>query len=229
VKPLFKQLYYRLASLNLGLWLLAGVMLALAVGSFSPAGSEGAGLNEMPLFLWLRRAPLPFSWWLWIAVLLMVVLCLNTVVCTIEALKRRGRSIAPHLMHAGFLLIVLAHLCSAYGGFKEQAVLEQGGSLGFPDGERLQVERISGESGAMGMLTSYRAVLRTGSGAAQTVQPNHPVFHKGFGIYLKEVQLAPTPVALFEIHREPGALPALLGALLFLAGNLMLLAQRGKR
>jgi hypothetical protein len=226
---LLKQLYFRLASLNLGLWLLGGVMLALAVGSFSPASSEAGGLNDMPLFFWLQRAPLGFSWWLWVAVILLVVLCLNTMVCTIEALKRKGRSIAPHLMHAGFLLIVVAHLFSAYGGFKDQAVLGEGGSLGFPDGERIRVERITGEPGPMGMLSSYRAQIRTASGSVHTVQPNHPMFHKGLGIYLKEVQLQPMPAALFEIHREPGAIPALVGALFFTIGNVMLLAQRRKR
>lgn len=226
---MLKQLYYRLASLDLGLWLLSGVMVALAIGSFSQGSSEGAGLNDMPLFLWLRRAPLPFSWWLWLSVILIAFLCLNATICTIEALKRKGRSIAPHLMHAGFLLVVFAHLFSAYGGFKEQVVVGEGGLIGFPDGARVQVERISGESGQYGMMTAYRAQLRQMNGTLSTVQPNSPLFHNGYGIYLKEIQLVPAPAALFEIHREPGALPALLGALFFIAGNLMLLAVRRKR
>lgn len=91
------------------------------------------------------------------------------------------------------------------------------------------MEGISGDTGAMGMLTAYRAGLRQMNGTLTTVQPNDPMFHKGFGIYLKQVELAPTPMALFEVHREPGALWALLGALLFTGGNLMLLAQRRKR
>jgi len=223
-----KQLYIRLSSLNLGLWLLSGVMLVLAIGSFSRGSSESAGLNDMPLLSWLQRAPLSFSWWLWLAVALLVVLCLNTVICSIEALRRKGRSIAPHLMHAGFLLVVLAHLFSAYGGFKDQVQLVEGSSIGFQDGARLQVEKISADVGPMGMMTSYRAEMRL-DGKVATVQPNAPLFHKGYGIYLKQVELIPPPVALVEIHREPGAIPALLGALLFTAGNLMLLAlRRGK-
>lgn len=222
---MLKQLYTRLSSLNLGLWLLSGVMLVLAVGSFSRGSSESAGLNDMPLLSWLQRAPLSFSWWLWLAVALLVVLCLNTVICSIEALRRKGRSIAPHLMHAGFLLVVLAHLFSAYGGFKDQVQLVEGSSIGFRDGERLQVEKISADVGPMGMMTSYRAEMRL-DGKLTTVQPNAPLFHKGYGIYLKQVELMPAPVALVEIHREPGAIPALLGALLFTAGNLMLLARR---
>ncbi|HBA88928.1 MAG TPA: cytochrome C biogenesis protein ResB [Geobacter sp.] len=222
---MLKRLYTTLCSLSLGLWLLAGVMLALAVGSFSRASSEGGGLNEMPLFYFLKEAPLSFSWWLWICVALIALLCVNALLCSIEALRKKGRSIAPHLMHAGFLLVVIAHLISAFSGFKQQMQLTEGGSIGFPDGERVQVERINFEMGQMGMMKNYRAELRVG-GAVKEVQPNQPVFHKGFGIYLKHVELTPAPVAIVEIHREPGAMAALLGALLFTAGNVMLLARR---
>ena len=224
---LLKKAYQTLISLTLGLWLMTGVMLTLAVGSFSRA-SMASGMNDMPLLVWLQRAPLSFSWWLWLCVGFIALLCLNAFLCTVEALRKKGRNIAPHLMHAGFLLMVLAHLASAYGGFKQQLQMSEGGSIGFPDGEQVIVERISGQVGPMGMMSAYRAELRLG-GTLHGVQPNGPLFHKGYGIYLKDVALEPRPVALFEVHREPGALAALIGALLFTAGNLMLLAQRRGR
>jgi len=62
-----------------------------------------------------------------------------------------------------------------------------------------------------------------------TMRPNRPFFYRGFGIYLKEVGFVPEPVALVEIHREPGAGWALAGALLFTAGNIVLLAVRRGR
>jgi hypothetical protein len=224
-----RQLHTRLCSLNLGLWLLTGVMLALAAGSFSSGSSEAGGLNDMPLFVWLQHAPFSYSWWLWLALALIAVLCLNTLLCSIEALRKKGRSIAPHLMHAGFLFIVLAHLFSAYGGFKQGLQLGEGGAIGFPDGEQLRIERIVTEVGPMGMLSGYRADFRLQNGALSGVEPNRPLFHRGYGIYLKHVELTPAPVALFEIHREPGAFLALLGALFFTAGNVMLLAKRRGR
>lgn len=225
---MLKKLYATFCSLNLGLWLMAGVMVTLAIGSFSKASSEGGGLNDMPLLFWLQRAPLGYSWWLWLCIACIAVLFVNALVCSIDALRKKGRSVAPHLMHAGFLLIVLAHLLSAYGGFKQQLQLPQGDSFGFPDGERVVVERITGEVGPMGMMSGYRADLRTSAGV-HGVQPNHPFFYKGYGIYIKDVALSPVPVALFEVHREPGALAAFIGALLFTAGNVMLLAQRRGR
>ena len=224
---MLKRLYATLCSLNLALWLMAGVMIALAIGSFSRAGMA-SGMNDMPLLIWLQQAPLSFSWWLWLYVAFLAMLCVNALVCSIEALRKKGRSIAPHLMHAGFLLVVVAHLFSAYGGFKQQLQMVEGGTIGFPEGDRVLVERISAEYGPMGMMSALRADLKL-NGEVQGVQPNHPLFHKGYGIYLKDVALTPRPVALFEIHREPGSLAALLGALLFTAGNLMLLAQRKGR
>lgn len=223
---MLKKLYATFCSLNLGLWLMTGVMVTLAAGSFTRASESG--INEMPLLFWLQRAPLSLSWWLWLCLVFLAVLFLNALICSIDALRKKGRSIAPHLMHAGFLLIVIAHLFSAYGGFKQQMQLTEGGTIGFPDGDQVLIERISGEAGPMGMLSSYRAQLRV-KGKIEEVQPNHPVFHQGYGIYLKEVALSPMPMALVEIHREPGAWAALLGALFFLAGNVMLLAQRKGR
>lgn len=224
---MLKAFYSHLTSLNLGLWLMVGVMLTLAIGSFS-GSSMASGMNDMPLLIWLTRAPLSFSWWLWLCVAFLAVLTVNAFLCTIEALRKKGRSIAPHLMHAGFLLVVIAHLISSYGGFKQQLQMTEGGSIGFPDGDQVRVERITGQVGPMGMLTSMQADLRV-AGKVEGVQPNQPVFHKGYGIYLKDVALDPVPVALFEVHREPGGLAALIGALLFTAGNVMLLVQRKGR
>jgi len=227
---MLKGVYQKLASLTLGLWLMALVMLALAAGSFSPGSSESTGLNDVPLFLWLKEIPLAFSWWLWLAVIFLVVLAINTILCTIEALKqRKGRSLAPHLMHAGFLLIAVAHLCSAYGSFKEPVQLREGGALTFPDGAMYRVEAIRTTVGPMEMLSDYALDLRAPKGDLVSASPNHPVFYRGYGIYLKNVGLEPAPVALVEVHREPGALPALAGALIFTIGNVMLLAVRRGR
>lgn len=226
---MLKTLYSRLTSLNLGLWLLTGVMLALAAGSFSRGSSESGGLNDMPLFVWLQHAPISFSWWLWICLALIAVLCLNTLCCSIEALRRKGRSIAPHLMHLGFLLIVVAHFSSAYGGMKQVLQLGEGGGVAFPDGEMVRVEAIAMDIGPMGMPSGYRAALKLENGRVQTIEPNSPLFHRGYGIYLKNVDYAPAPVALLEIHKEPGAPWALIGAIFFTIGNVMLLARRSGR
>lgn len=232
------RIYSFLASLSFGLWLMVGVITLLAIGSFSGGGAEASAINDMALFAWLREAPLAWSWWLWIAIALLALLGVNTVLCSVDSLRSKWQRasfftlIAPQVMHAGFLFIVLAHLFSAYGSQKGVLQVAEGQVIGFPDGSGVTIANISGEIGPMGMLTRYQADAIDSNGIGKSVSrisPNNPFFHKGFGVYLKDVQLSPQRVALIEIHREPGAGLALAGALLFTIGNLVLLATRRNR
>ena len=233
---MIKRIYESLASLSLGLWLMGGVMVLMAAGSFG--GEAAASLNEMPLFAWLGAAPVSASWWLWGTLVLLALLVLNTLLCSVEAIRARyGKSrlatlLAPQFMHAGFLLIVLAHLLSAKGGAKQGMQLYEGSDLRFPGGGSVVVEAIEVETGPRGMPLDYRARVRVVEGGVAvpvTVCPNEPLFHGGLGIYLKHAEPFPFPTAFVEIHREPGAGWALAGALLFTVGNVMLLVVRRER
>jgi hypothetical protein len=232
---MFKKFFNRLASLDLGLWLTGGVILFLGVGSFA-GGGEGAGsINSMALFAWLAEVPLALSWWLWATIGLLALLALNTVLCSIESLRTKVGSsrflslIAPQVMHVGFLLIVLAHLSSAWGGSRHVLPVQEGETISFPGGGEVRLDGFRLETGPMGMPSAYSAEVRDPSGGTRTASPNHPVFYRGYGIYLKQVALYPYRAALVEVHREPGAGLALAGALLFTAGNLVLLAVRRGR
>ena len=235
---MFGKLYDRLGSLNLGLGLMVGVLVLLGSGSFTGEGGARNSINELPLFLWLREVPFSASWWLWLTIALLALLALNTVLCSVESLRRKYRQtgflvlMAPQVMHAGFLLIVLAHLFSAAGGFKQVMQLDDGAEIGFPDGSRMQIANLRRTVGPMGMPTALSAEVRDPAGGGvgvRTISPNHPFFHQGFGIYLKDVAPYPSRAALIEIHREPGAGLALGGALLFTVGNIVLLAVRRGR
>ncbi len=235
---MIRKIYDRLASLTLGLWLMGGVIVLLAAGSFTGGGAEGSSINDLPLFAWLGSAPLTQSWWLWGTIALLALLVLNTVLCSIESLRlkyQRGtllRLIAPQVMHLGFLLIVLAHLASAYGSFKGSGGVMEGETIHLPGGGRVQVTNLQVEPGPMGMPSDYSATVTMGgedSERTATVRPNHPAFYRGYGIYLKEVELFPVRGAFIEVHREPGAGLALAGALLFTVGNVVLLAVRRGR
>ena len=233
---MFTAIYNRLASLNLGLWLLLGVTLLMGIGSFA-GGEEASSINDMPLYFWLRKTPVAVSWWLWLAIGLLAVLAVNTILCSIESLRRKYRQtgllmlLAPQLMHAGFLFIVLAHMFSAYGGFKQVMQFPEGSSFSFPDGSSAIVENITAKTGPMGMMTDFSADIRFGAtgGQVKTIRPNDPFFHAGYGLYLKDVGMMQVSVALIEAHREPGSGLALAGALLFTIGNIALLAVRRGR
>jgi len=228
---MLRKLYENLGSLNLGLWLMAGVTLLLCIGSFATGPEESARLNSMPLFAWLTGAPPATGWWLWLTVALLAVLALNTVLCSIESLRQKaGRPglllrLAPQVMHAGFLFIVLAHLVSSVGGFKEALQVGEGTVISFPDG-RVLFERIEAEVGMRGYVTDFSATVAATDGRRAVIRPNEPFFFQGVGIYLKQVEPFPRAVGLVEIHREPGAGLALAGALLFTVGNVVVVARR---
>lgn len=233
---MLKKIYTLCASLNVGFWLLGGVMLFMAIGSFLTG--EQSGINDMPLLAWLRGAPLPLSWWLWIVVTLLALLVINTLVCSTDTLVSRfgkGKLVhlfAPQLMHAGFLLVVLAHLLSAAGGSKEGGQVAPGMTVNLPDGGLLRFNEITGQTGPMGMATDYRAtVTHTTPRGSQTavISPNHPYFFAGYGLYLKHAELGPSPFGIVELHREPGSGAALAGGILFTVGNLLLLLIRRGR
>lgn len=151
-----------MSSLNLGLWLMAAVTLLMAIGSFATGAEESARLNSMPLFAWLMETPPATTWWLWLTIAVLAVLALNTVLCSVESLRQKaGRTglllrLAPQVMHAGFLLIVLAHLISSISGFKEALQVGEGTVITFPGGATVNIERLDAQMGMRGAVTDFR-------------------------------------------------------------------------
>lgn len=230
------RIYTRLASLTFGLWLLCGIMLLLAAGSFLL--SEGSSINQVALFDWLFQVPAGESWWLWTTIVLLAVLALNTLLCSIESLRLKWQKgsfvvrIVPQLMHLGFLFIMIAHLQSAVGGFKQAMQVEPGFTINFPDGTQIIFTDFAATYSKMGMPTAFSASLEYrsyGKVEAAVISPNHPFFHNGHGIYIKDIAPPPMKAALVEIHREPGALMALSGGAIFTVANLVLLARRREK
>lgn len=232
------KLWRFVISLELCLALLALVSVVMAAGSFRLSGEYAAAINSMPLFAWLREAPLSISWWLWVVLVLLALLALNTVLCSSETLwSRWGRGVwssllAPQFMHAGFLLIVLAHLLSATGSSFNAVTVGEMTLAALPDGSRFGVASISVATSPQGMPLGFSSELvpDVNSPAERVIiSPNHPWFRNGFGVYIKQAEAYPNKRALLEIHHEPGAAMALAGSLLFTIGNIMLVVFRSKQ
>lgn len=224
-------------SIELCVVLLALVCGGMALGSFRLTGEYAGAINAMPLFAWLTEVPPGISWWLWLTVALLALLVLNTILCSAETIRLRwGRAglmplLAPQLIHAGFLLIVLAHLLSAIGGYKQQVEVYEGSTVQLPDGRLFGVAAIAASPSPMGMPSGFSGELATdlyNPAVRVSISPNHPWFSGGYGVYMKQAEQVPVRRALLEIHREPGAGMALAGAILFAGGNVLLLWLRSK-
>ncbi len=227
-----------LSSLKLTVWVLTVLIGVFFVGAYlMPRYPEAhAGMNAMPLFAWwsdMGRRHLGINGWLPLSVLLLAVLTLNTLVCTIRAL-RPGPSLWAHVTHLGFLLILLAHLVSASTGFKETGiVLVRGRAIEVPRlVAALELNRIDVTPYPSGMPRDYGAevIFRTPEGRfSKRLGPNRPAFYRGIPVYLKDFRLRPVPVALCEVAHDPGAWLALIGSVVFLVGALPLPFLTGKK
>jgi hypothetical protein len=232
------KLWRILVSLEVCLGLLALVCVCMAAGSFTLTGEYAGAINSMSLFAWLREVPITVSWWLWITLVLLGLLAINTVLCSSETLWQRwGRSgvmalVAPQLLHAGFLLIVIAHLLSAMGSSLQQVAVEEMTLAALPDGIKFGVAAIEVAVSSQGMPVGFSAQLAPDINKPAeriTISPNHPWFSNGFGVYIKQAEAYPVKRALLEIHHEPGAAMALAGSMLFIVGNVLLVVIRSKR
>lgn len=227
-------------SLRTAIWLLLALLCILFYGSFlMPLKEEFQTLHVVPLFQWMTENPLGVVWWLWVAIGVLSLLTANTLFCSIESvLKKKGAKnlllvLSPQVIHIGFLFVLLAHLLSSYGSSRDIGFVAKGSAVTLADGTSVRFETINAEADSSGYISDWSAeisYLKEGARfRSDVIKPNSPSFHGGFGIYIKTVRFQPFPVALIEVSRDPGALWALIGGILFLAGMSTLLALKIKR
>lgn len=229
-----------LLSLRTTIWLFLALLCLLFYGAIlMPGRKEFQTIHDTPLLRWMSESPGGVTWWLWAAVAILSLLTANTLFCSVESVikKRSARQwlmiIAPQVVHAGFLFVLLAHLLSSIGGFKGSAVVHEGAVLSLPNGTEAMFHDIRMSADPRGFLSDWSmAVTYTSGGkrlASHRIRPNEPSFREGFGVYIKEVRAVPFPMALIEVSREPGALSALAGGVLFMVGMAALLLLKIRR
>jgi cytochrome c biogenesis protein ResB len=227
-------------SLRTTIGLLVALLCLLLYGSFvMPVKAEFQSLSALPLFQWMAENSPGITWWLWAIIGVILILTANTLLCSLEAvLKKKGVRhwvflISPQIVHIGFLLILLAHLLSAYNGFRGTAVVYENAGIRLPNGTDVLFRKISADVDPAGYVKDWSADIEYFQEGRllmhDRIRPNSPSFEKGLGIYIKNVQVRPYPAAMIEVSREPGAAWALGGSMLFIAGMIMLLLFKIKR
>lgn len=232
-------------SLKTTVWTLFALICVFFLGSYlMPAHREAhGGMNDRLLFQWVADTAQDHPWatsWFFLSLAGLALLAANTVVCCWQAIRGRWSRedfllrIAPQVVHIGFLCILLAHLLGAGWGYRLGGALPVEMSARLPDDRVLYLNDLRPKVDDTGRLLDWGAdiiLFENGQSVARGVLgPNKPLFHDGMGIYLKSFDLEnDRPVAYLMVNRDPGAVWALAGAVLFVLGTTVILALKWKR
>jgi len=231
-------------SLKTAVWTLFALVVLFFIGSYMmPMHREIFGpMNEDLLYHWAENIAtrnLWQTWWLFAALAGLVLLTINTIACSLQAIQGKWSRadfllrISPQIIHLGFLFILLAHLLGAGWGYRLSGTLPEGGSAALPEDRAIFVRNISASVDGNGYLTDWSAaiyVLENGARVkAGILGPNQPLFYKGVGFYLKSLSDEGRPVVHLMVNKDPGAVWALLGSILFMLGSSTLLVLKWKK
>ncbi len=231
-------------SLKTAVWLLTGLICVFFLGSYlMPAYRDIHGaMNDRLLVEWVGQVAVDHPWvtgWFFLALAALILLAINTIACSIQAVKGKWTAddfllrISPQMVHLAFLVILLAHLLGAGWGYRLSGMLPEGASVRLPENRVLRLREVRAESDARGYLRDWSAsviLFENGQRVADGIlAPNTPLFYRGMGVYLKSFDLQPSPMAFLLVTRDPGAVWALVGAILFVIGSLMILFLKWKK
>ncbi len=237
MKTFLKKILDFFLSLNTALWSLGFLILFLFAGALiMPGRPEFELLHSVPFFKWIQKQHVEITWWLWGVISILSILAINTLFCSIESIiKKRNATqwlllISPQIIHIGFLFMLLAHLLSGAGSSQGLARAVEGSVLTFSDNTVMKVREISIDMDKQGYMTDWRVdveYLSNGMPFKQdTIRPNKPSLLTGFNINVKDLTLYPQKIIIIQVNKEPGALWALVGGILFMIGTITLLMLR---
>jgi len=223
-------------SLKTALWLMCFLLLFLFAGALIMPGSpEFELLHSIPLFEWTQKQPAGTTWWLWVVICILTILAINALFCSVESIIKKYSAtqwlllISPQIIHTGFLFMLLAHLLSGVGSSQGLARATEGTLLTFSDNTIMKVNEIIIDIGDQGNIIDWKVnveYLSDGKPFKQDIiRPNSPSLVSGFNVGVKD--LIPYPkTLLIRVNKEPGALWALVGGILFMVGTITLLILR---
>jgi len=224
-------------SLKTALWFLGFLILFLFAGALiMPGRTEFELLHSTPFFDWIQKQHIGITWWLWGVICVLSILAINTLFCSIESIiKKRNVTqwlllISPQIIHIGFLFMLLAHLLSGAGSSQGLARAVEGSMLTFSDNTVMKVREISIDIDKQGYMADWRVdveYLSNGKPFKQdSIKPNKPSLLSDFNINIKDLSPYPQKTILIQVNKEPGALWALVGGILFMIGSITLLMLR---
>lgn len=231
-----KELTAFFISLKTAIWLVILLMVFMFAGAFvMPARKEFQSIHGVPLFQWMMEQPPGVTWWLWGSIIVIAVTVINTLFCSVDSLIKKRTStrwlllVSPQIIHIGFLFIIFAHLLDAFGSYREMVPASEGAVVDISGDETVKIKDIRTRivSGYIHDwevdIEFYRNGFRYNS---DVIRPNKPSIQPRFNIIVKDLRVYPTEAVLLQLSREPGALWALAGGILFMSGIVILIALK---
>ena len=239
MKALIRHITGFFFSLNTAIWSTALLIAALLAGAFIiPGRKEFESIHSASFFQWLIEQPLTVTWWLWLSIVILSIIVINTLFCSIESVIKKKKVtqwlllISPQIIHVGFLFMLLAHLLSALGGSQYLAAAGEGTLLKISEKNGVLIKDIDIQLSPSGYVNDWAVkieyYLNNDMVKEDRIAPNSPSLYKGYNINLKDMRVFPNEAVLLQISREPGAAWALTGGILFMAGIVMLIALKIK-
>ena len=125
-------------SLKTAVWTLFVLVCLFFIGSALMPADRGlfSLMNEDLLLRWTIGPALARpgqTWWFFASLAGLALLTVNTLVCSIQAVRGRWSRVdfflrvSPQIVHIGFLFILLAHLLSAVSGYKVAGAMPERG------------------------------------------------------------------------------------------------------
>ena len=237
---MIKQVINFFISLKTAIWLLCLLIVMLLAGAvIMPANEEFQSIHSVPMLEWIKEQPLGLTWWLWSSIGLLTLLTANTLFCSVDSILKKRKVmqwlliLSPQIIHIGFLFILLAHLFSSALGFKGYSAATEGTALELKDKTILHIKNIRISIDNKGYLSDWAVDAEYIAGGKtikeDSIMPNKPSMYNGLGVYVKDLRAYPEKMVLLELSREPGAVWALIGGILFMTGTIMLIILKWKR
>ena len=239
-------------SRSLSAWLLFGIAIVISIGSVIMR-------HHQPVFYSLGRVLLPewigtygvenlsITWWLFLSLLLFFFLAVNTFVCTtnrVIGLLEKFTSLhkstfflkfSPHIMHIGFILLLVGHLISHTIGVNlTNNIIQKNGTIsvclsdlkvGLKD---LKVEFEKGTlfkslEGSPKNISASLSFIGPKCIKDKVISINRPVWFNGLSFHMddfypKSKFSKRTPYISLIIKKDPGIKLQLTGVALFAFG-----------
>lgn len=220
------------AAVETSFWLLLLVSATLACGAYAMKAwpTVFQPLNNLLLQDWydtVGKKHWEKIWWLCLLFLLLLLLGVNTAVCTwsrLAALLARRRSydrrafllrISPSIIHLCFLAVLTGHLLSEVSGYNRLFTVQQGQTL-HPSEElsltvlEVHTEKYSSPEMLAGRVKNRSLLLHLharDAEARQEVRYLEPILWKGYTFHLKMTHSEEgAPQAKLQVRQDPGLL-----------------------